>query len=357
MDSTRTVAVLRNVAAHCHDNVEGYRNAAREVSDADLRAEFTELAQRRSGFAQTIDNLVRLQGGDPASDHGTALGQAFRGYMRLRGAIASDSRQAILEEIARGEGIAEAVYDGALSNDLPESVRETLRSQHDEVRASRDRFRSLAGMPRGGMAEIAAARTNTLIQERPMIAGLIAAATVGVIAGAIYGGVSKSGGMQVGRGLAKRWRNSSSGAVRQVMTRNVRLIAPDEPISKAAQDMAELETGFLPVGENDRLVGMITDRDIAIRAIAKGQGPETRVRDVMTPEVKYCFDDQPLSEVARHMSDIQVRRLPVLNRDKRLVGVVSLGDLASARGESAHEALRGVTRQGGAHRQSMAGMR
>jgi CBS domain-containing protein len=93
--------------------------------------------------------------------------------------------------------------------------------------------------------------------------------------------------------------------------------------------MAELDAGALPVGEHDRLVGMITDRDIAIRAVAHGKSPETRIRDVMTDDVKYCFDDQDVDDVADNMADIQVRRLPVLDRDKRLVGIIAIADIAS----------------------------
>jgi CBS domain-containing protein len=92
----------------------------------------------------------------------------------------------------------------------------------------------------------------------------------------------------------------------------------------------------------DHLVGMITDRDIAIRGIAKGKGPKAKVRDVMTEDVKYCFDDQEIEEATRNMADIQVRRLTVLNRDKRLVGILSLGDVAISReSKNAGEALRG----------------
>jgi CBS domain-containing protein len=92
--------------------------------------------------------------------------------------------------------------------------------------------------------------------------------------------------------------------------------------------MADEDVGFLPVGANDRLVGMITDRDITVRAVAQGRDPgRTMVRDVMTDRVLYCFDDEEADAAAENMSRLRVRRLPVINRDKRLVGV-SLGDLA-----------------------------
>jgi len=122
---------------------------------------------------------------------------------------------------------------------------------------------------------------------------------------------------------------------------------------EAAKTMAELDAGALPVGEKDHLIGMITDRDIAIRGIAKGKGPKAKVRDVMTEDVKYCFDDQELEDVTRNMADIQVRRLPVLNRGKRLVGIVSLGDIAiSHAGKGAGDALRGISQHGGEHTQT-----
>lgn len=116
--------------------------------------------------------------------------------------------------------------------------------------------------------------------------------------------------------------------------------------------MAEIDAGAMPVGENDRLIGMITDRDIAIRAIGAGKGPDTPVRDVMSTEVKYCFEDEDLDHVAKNMADIRVRRLPVVNRDKRLVGIVSLGDLAVKEKKAATKAVSGVSQPGGPHSQS-----
>ena len=117
--------------------------------------------------------------------------------------------------------------------------------------------------------------------------------------------------------------------VSEAMTRDVRVANPDQSIREAAQMMVELDAGALPVGAEDRLIGMITDRDIAIRGVAKGRTPDTPVRDVMTADVKYCFEDEEIENVARNMADIQVRRLPVVNREKRLVGIIAIADLAA----------------------------
>jgi len=142
--------------------------------------------------------------------------------------------------------------------------------------------------------------------------------------------------------------------VKDAMTREVRLMRPDQSIRDAAHLMAELDIGCLPVEENDRLVGMITDRDIAVRAVSEGRGPQTPIREVMSSEVKYCYDDQSVDEITRNMADLRLRRLPVLNRSKRLVGILSLGDLAVAEQaqEDAGDALCGISRPGGQHSQS-----
>ena len=140
--------------------------------------------------------------------------------------------------------------------------------------------------------------------------------------------------------------------VSEAMTREVRVANPTQTIRDAARIMAEIDAGAVPVGENDRLVGIITDRDIAIRAVAEGKGPDTPVRDIMSKDIKYCYDDEDLEHVAENMGDLQVRRLPVVNRDKRLVGIVALGDVA--RHEDHHttgETTAEVSKPGGKHRQ------
>lgn len=117
--------------------------------------------------------------------------------------------------------------------------------------------------------------------------------------------------------------------VRDVMTPHVEVVGPDATLKEAAEKMSRLEVGPLPVCEKERLVGMLTDRDITIRAVAVGRDPNlTRVREAMTPEVVYCFEDQDVETAAQMMEMRQIRRVPVLNRGNRLVGIVSLGDLA-----------------------------
>lgn len=117
--------------------------------------------------------------------------------------------------------------------------------------------------------------------------------------------------------------------IREIMTPDVEVIRPDDTMQTAAKMMADYDVGALPIGENDRLVGMITDRDITVRGVAPGRDPgKTTVRQMMSGRVLYCFEDEDSAEVAHKMGASQVRRLPVLNRDKRLVGIVSLGDLA-----------------------------
>jgi len=136
--------------------------------------------------------------------------------------------------------------------------------------------------------------------------------------------------------------------VSEAMTREVRVANPTQSIREVAQIMSEIDAGSMPVGENDRLVGMITDRDIAIRAVALGKGPDTPVREVMSKEVKYCYDDEDLEHVAENMGELQVRRLPVVNREKRLVGIVALGDIAlNEDNETTGETTADVSKPGG----------
>jgi CBS domain-containing protein len=117
--------------------------------------------------------------------------------------------------------------------------------------------------------------------------------------------------------------------VKEIMTHGVEVIHPEASIQEAAQKMKGLDVGPLPVCTGERLEGMLTDRDITVRAVAEGRDPKTtKVQEVMTTEVIYAFEDQDVAEAARLMEQHQIRRVVVLNRDKRLVGIVSLGDVA-----------------------------
>ena len=140
--------------------------------------------------------------------------------------------------------------------------------------------------------------------------------------------------------------------VSQVMTRDVKTVRPDQTVKEAASFMLSEDAGSMPVRDGDRLVGMITDRDIAVRGVAKGHGPDTAVSEIMTDEIICAREDDDVEEVATKMSRAQVRRLPVIDSSERLCGIVSLGDLSrEAEGETAHQALDGVSAPGDRHKQ------
>ena len=133
--------------------------------------------------------------------------------------------------------------------------------------------------------------------------------------------------------------------LKDVMSRDVIVISPDMTIGEAARKMCDGDFGMMPVGENDRMVGAISDRDIVVRAVAEGKGPETKVREIMSEGICWAFDDDTVEHAAKLMSERQVRRLAVVNRDKRLVGIVALGDFAvdSAELKPAAEALAKIS--------------
>ncbi|HVL75319.1 MAG TPA: CBS domain-containing protein [Noviherbaspirillum sp.] len=133
--------------------------------------------------------------------------------------------------------------------------------------------------------------------------------------------------------------------ISDVMTRDVRTISPHDSIKRAAQLMDELNVGALPVCEGQRLVGMITDRDITVRATSAGESPEmVSVEEVMTDQVRWCTEDQTVDEVMQQMADVQIRRIPVLDRDThQLIGIVSLGDLATKHSAQVDRTLEGIS--------------
>ncbi len=144
--------------------------------------------------------------------------------------------------------------------------------------------------------------------------------------------------------------------VAEIMSSHVQVITPEQPIQQAARLMVDADTGVLPVGDGERLIGMVTDRDIAVRAVAEGRGPDTPVSEVMSGNPLFAWDDQDVEDVAIQMSDAQVRRMPVLSRDgERLVGIISIGDISRTDSDAAETALSGVSEPGGEHNQSQGG--
>ena len=140
--------------------------------------------------------------------------------------------------------------------------------------------------------------------------------------------------------------------ISEVMTRDVATVRADQTAQEAADFMLQGDAGSIPVTDGDTLIGMITDRDIAVRGVAKGHGPDTPVRELMTSGLICARIDDDVEEVATKMSEAQVRRLPVIDESEKLVGIVSLGDLSrETEGETAHHALEGVSAPGGQHQQ------
>jgi CBS domain-containing protein len=140
--------------------------------------------------------------------------------------------------------------------------------------------------------------------------------------------------------------------ISEVMTRDVQTVRPDQPVQQAASFMLSADAGSIPVTDGNRLVGMITDRDIAVRGVAKGYGPDTQVRDLMSADVICVREDDDVDDVASKMSQAQVRRLPVIDDSQQLCGIVSLGDLSrETDDDSASQALEGVSQPGGKHQQ------
>jgi CBS domain-containing protein len=142
--------------------------------------------------------------------------------------------------------------------------------------------------------------------------------------------------------------------ISECMTRDVQLANPDMSLQDAARLMGRCDAGVLPVGENDRLVGMLTDRDIAIRAVADGRGPDSKVRDAMSTDLQWCYDDDDVEEALMRMGEQQIRRMPVLSHEKRLVGIVSIGDLTeAAQPQQTGRTLGAISRAGGQHCQTV----
>jgi len=140
--------------------------------------------------------------------------------------------------------------------------------------------------------------------------------------------------------------------ISEVMTTDVETVSADQTAREAAAFMLRADAGSIPVCEGKRVVGMITDRDIAVRGVAEGRGPDTPISELMSDGIICAHEDDDVQAVARRMSEEQVRRLPVIDSEEQLVGIVSIGDLTrETAGEAAQQALEGVSAPGGQHQQ------
>ena len=136
--------------------------------------------------------------------------------------------------------------------------------------------------------------------------------------------------------------------VKDAMHKGVDWVSPDTPVIELAKLMCGHDIGAIPIGENDQLIGMVTDRDIVVRAVAEERLPgNTSVREVMSEKICYCFEDDDIDEAAKIMAEHQVKRLPVLNKDKRMVGIIALSDIGRADGDCGQAALEGICEETG----------
>ncbi|MFA5940588.1 MAG: CBS domain-containing protein [Sinimarinibacterium sp.] len=135
--------------------------------------------------------------------------------------------------------------------------------------------------------------------------------------------------------------------VSECMSNGVKLLSPDDSLQDAAKLMAECDVGIIPIAQSDRLIGMVTDRDIVVRGLCEGRGPTSKLREVMTPGIHYCYEDDDTEDVARIMAETQIRRLPVISKkNKRLVGIVAIGDLARFENSArVGRAISGISRK------------
>jgi CBS domain-containing protein len=151
-------------------------------------------------------------------------------------------------------------------------------------------------------------------------------------------------------------KENAMNQISDIMTRDVRCVAPNDPLQRAAKTMEELDVGALPVWDGQNLVGMVTDRDITIRGVAGGKPVDsTPVSEVMSADVQCCFEDDQIDEVMEKMQGAQIRRVPVMDRQNRLVGMVSLGDLATkaAAEDEVRDTLESISQPSEPNRSSM----
>ena len=386
--------------------------AAAQSAARDAQAAGREAAQSAArGAAEALHHggeLTQRGGeamGEAARRTGDAVGEVARRTGDAAGEVSRRTAEAAAEEAARraGEAIGEAARRGAQAlaggqrralDDAAQAFEETGRRLSDLMREAAEGMRSMVAMPGlagDGMREAQQALARLVdgvvttnvraaqellrrsgpgavveLQQRFLRDYFDALAEGGTVLLRATRRAAEESLRPLEEQIERRARARPSGGghpqtarVADVMTAQVRVASPNDTVQQAARLMAEEDTGVLPVREGDRLVGMVTDRDLAVRVAAEGKDPtRTRVSEVMSQDVRTVFEDEPIEHAAEAMAEQQVRRLPVVDREERLVGIVSLGDIAGddrIQEAAAGQALRGVSREGGPHRQQRNG--
>lgn len=218
MSDSNVVDVLQELATVCRDSQEGYKTAAEEAEDPELRSEFQDLARKRGQEADELDRLIRENGGEPAPRSGSLSGQAHRMFVSLRSALSSSDRAAVLNEVARGESYAEAAFDKAKRHALSGRLGETVQRLHDSVKQSRDKFRRMLQAEGGSGVLGGQASLQTVtryVSEQPVMSTFVALG-LGFLIGALTMMMSRPGrnngaGSNQGRDDGRRASHSGSG--------------------------------------------------------------------------------------------------------------------------------------------------
>lgn len=205
------LSALQDLSARCHDSEQGYRRSAQDASDSDLKQQFEQLANERSSMAAELDRLIRENGGEVTWKEGSLTGAAHRVWVDLRTALSTNQRQAILEEVARGESAAEEAYDDALRQNLPSNVLQVVKQQHRRVKETRNRYRAMSGAGQstsmtGQIAHQITSGAGTMshyMQDRPLMSSF-AVFAIGFLAGALAVSMM-SGEQSYGQSRYRTW--------------------------------------------------------------------------------------------------------------------------------------------------------
>jgi uncharacterized protein (TIGR02284 family) len=349
------VEALEALTSTLTDSINGYEEAAEVASDPGISAFLRQKAQERRGVTSEFRTRIASLGGN-SDVSGSASAALHRRFLDLRSMFQNDTKAAVAE-VERGEGYLKERFETFMADEkLSAQTRDLIRSTYERVRFDHARWDQLKRamqltIRRSSRREYGYRPDHAWsdMADTTTVLALAIGAGVGLLAGALIGGSGQpsrtSRKAKSGRRSSSRSARKGTVLIREIMTGDVQLLSPQDSIQDAAQRMRDGDFGSLPVAQGDRLVGYVTDRDIVVRALADGRASDARVEDVMTDRILYCFDDENVDDVAANMAENQVRRLPVLNREKRLVGIVALGDIATkASDKPAEDALEGVSR-------------